>query len=292
MAVVDLMLPGIDGWRITETLRAEGIALPIINRQRPRLRARQGARARGSAATTTWPSRSACASWSRASRGRCAGPGRARRPLGRPDRGAGAGDRPRPAPGHAGGRRRRPDPTEFRLLYVLASERAGRSAATSSSSACGGRPTATATAPWTCASASCAKSSTAGRRPTPTSRRTTASATGSSRSRSRPSRPDGGGRRQHDADRRALARRTVDLGAAAVLLGDVLDDGEAEARARARACALDPVEPLEDAGQVLGSCRRPCPDPQLDRAGEAARADGHRGTGAGVGIALRPGCRA
>ena len=25
------MLPGIDGWRITEALRAEGITLPIIN---------------------------------------------------------------------------------------------------------------------------------------------------------------------------------------------------------------------------------------------------------------------
>ncbi len=31
LAVVDLMLPGIDGWRITEALRAEGITLPIIN---------------------------------------------------------------------------------------------------------------------------------------------------------------------------------------------------------------------------------------------------------------------
>lgn len=31
IAVVDLMLPGIDGWRITEALRAEGINIPIIN---------------------------------------------------------------------------------------------------------------------------------------------------------------------------------------------------------------------------------------------------------------------
>jgi DNA-binding response OmpR family regulator len=31
LAVVDLMLPGVDGWRITEALRAEGITLPIIN---------------------------------------------------------------------------------------------------------------------------------------------------------------------------------------------------------------------------------------------------------------------
>ena len=29
-AVVDLMLPGTDGWRITETLRAEGIDMPIV----------------------------------------------------------------------------------------------------------------------------------------------------------------------------------------------------------------------------------------------------------------------
>jgi DNA-binding response OmpR family regulator len=31
VAVIDLMLPGIDGWRITEALRAEGITTPIIN---------------------------------------------------------------------------------------------------------------------------------------------------------------------------------------------------------------------------------------------------------------------
>ena len=44
IAVVDLMLPGIDGWRITEALRAEGINPADHQRQRPRLRARQGAR--------------------------------------------------------------------------------------------------------------------------------------------------------------------------------------------------------------------------------------------------------
>jgi DNA-binding response OmpR family regulator len=31
IAVIDLMLPGIDGWRITEALRSEGINMPIIN---------------------------------------------------------------------------------------------------------------------------------------------------------------------------------------------------------------------------------------------------------------------
>jgi len=30
VAVIDLMLPGMDGWRITETLRAEGIETPIV----------------------------------------------------------------------------------------------------------------------------------------------------------------------------------------------------------------------------------------------------------------------
>jgi DNA-binding response OmpR family regulator len=30
VAVVDLMLPGVDGWRITETLRSEGIETPIV----------------------------------------------------------------------------------------------------------------------------------------------------------------------------------------------------------------------------------------------------------------------
>src|SRR5262249_59589884 len=30
VAVIDLMLPGTDGWRITETLRSEGIETPIV----------------------------------------------------------------------------------------------------------------------------------------------------------------------------------------------------------------------------------------------------------------------
>src|SRR5581483_12363139 len=30
VAVVDLMLPGMDGWRIIETLRAEGATIPVI----------------------------------------------------------------------------------------------------------------------------------------------------------------------------------------------------------------------------------------------------------------------
>jgi DNA-binding response OmpR family regulator len=30
VAVIDLMLPGEDGWRITRTLREEGITIPVI----------------------------------------------------------------------------------------------------------------------------------------------------------------------------------------------------------------------------------------------------------------------
>lgn len=30
VAIVDLMLPGIDGWRMIETMRAEGVAIPVI----------------------------------------------------------------------------------------------------------------------------------------------------------------------------------------------------------------------------------------------------------------------
>jgi DNA-binding response OmpR family regulator len=30
LAIVDLMLPGMDGWRVIETLRAEGVAIPVI----------------------------------------------------------------------------------------------------------------------------------------------------------------------------------------------------------------------------------------------------------------------
>ena len=46
VCVLDLMLPGRDGWSIIESARAEGIPTPDRRRQRPRDRARPRARPR------------------------------------------------------------------------------------------------------------------------------------------------------------------------------------------------------------------------------------------------------
>ena len=77
-------------------------------------------------------------------------------------------------------------PTEFRLLYALALEMGACSPATSCSSASGAGAPRTATAPSTSSSASCARRSTIAPPRTRSCRRATASATSSSPS-SRPS---------------------------------------------------------------------------------------------------------
>ena len=59
--------------------------------------------------------------------------------------------------------------------------------------------------------------------------------------------------RKLDAERGALVGLAFDADVAAEGLGEVLDDGEAEAGAAELAGAgfIDAVEPLEDAGEVL-----------------------------------------
>ena len=123
VAVIDLMLPGIDGWRITETLRAEGIETPIVI-----------VSARGSEhdkvhalgiggddyLSKPFGMRELVARVEAVLRraGMKAG-GRLR-----DDRGRGSGDRSRSARRHPGRERTCGlTPTEFRLLYVLAGER-------------------------------------------------------------------------------------------------------------------------------------------------------------------------
>ena len=116
------MLPGMDGWRITETLRSEGIETPIVI-----------VSARGSEhdkvhalgiggddyLAKPFGMRELVARVEAVLRRAGMAPvgGRGRRIEVR-----GCVDRPRPARGRAGGRRRGLTPTEFRLLYVLASE--------------------------------------------------------------------------------------------------------------------------------------------------------------------------
>src|SRR5579872_2266363 len=67
-----------------------------------------------------------------------------------------------------------------------------------------------------------------------------------------PRRPSGG-ERQADAEGRAAADAALDVDLAAMGLGDVLDDGEAEAGPPLLAGAplVDPVEALEDARDRL-----------------------------------------
>src|SRR5690348_18480232 len=62
----------------------------------------------------------------------------------------------------------------------------------------------------------------------------------------------GGG--EHEPDRRPLARRTLRLHPPALGLHQMLHDGEPQPGAPlvARAAGIGAVEPLEDAGEVLG----------------------------------------
>ena len=116
VAIIDLMLPGIDGWRIIEALRADGVGIPLIVIS-ARVSEQDKVHALGIGgddylakpfgmhelvARVRPPSAAAGV-------GRDGGRPRA-------DRGAGTGDRPRPAPGDAGRRGRRADRPEFRLL--------------------------------------------------------------------------------------------------------------------------------------------------------------------------------
>ena len=120
--VLDLMLPGLDGWGLIETARAEGIGTPIVVVS-ARHQARPACTRSRSAPTTAW-SAVLDEGARRASRQRhgaaCAGSSNnATR-----SRDRGAADRP--ALGRRSSRRAAGlTPTEFRLLYTLALTRAG-----------------------------------------------------------------------------------------------------------------------------------------------------------------------
>ena len=122
--VLDLMLPGLDGWKLIETVRAEGIATPVVVRLRPRDRARPRPRARDRRRRL---SREAVLDeGARRPRARC----RAARHSPRGDAPRRA-DRDRGAAASTRARCRRTStaisaeltPTEFRLLYQLALDR-------------------------------------------------------------------------------------------------------------------------------------------------------------------------
>ena len=138
----------------------------------------------GSAATTTWPSRSACASWWPACRRRCGAPGGQPEDAGRPRIEApGLVIDPDLHQAILDGEDAALTRTEFRLLYVLA-VRAGPGAQPRPAAAAGVGDALPPPRPHRrrVRAQAARRSSTGDRQRTPTSRRTTASATGSSRS--------------------------------------------------------------------------------------------------------------
>ena len=181
MAVLDLMLPGTDGWRITETLRAEGIETPIVI-----------VSARGSEHDKVHALGIGGDDYLSKPFGMRELVARVEAVLRRAGMApAAAGAETITAAGlvidpnlHAAlldGEDAGLTPTEFRLLYVLAGERGRALSRDQLQQRVWGIRTVTATAPSTSACASCATRSTAARARTPTSRPTTASATGSMR---------------------------------------------------------------------------------------------------------------
>ena len=193
VAVVDLMLPGVDGWALTQEARREGITTPILivsarSSEHDKVHALEiGA---DDYLAKPFGMRELVARVQALLRRTRAGePGESLDA----DRRSGAADRSRRAAGLPArrGRRAGSTPSSRRPSSGCCSRSraspAGCSTATSCSSASGTSPTARATARSTCACASCARSSTGAPR-TPTSRRSTASATASiPRRRPRPS---------------------------------------------------------------------------------------------------------
>ena len=187
VCVVDLMLPGMDGWRLIEQARAEGIGTPIIvvsarGTEHDRVHALEiGAddylvkpfSMKELVARVTAASR-------RGTRGQEKNRGEAIEieEL-RID--------PRQVQAYIDGESAGLTPTEFRLLYASRWSEVASSAATSSSRSSGADARGIGTEPWTCSSASFATRSTAARRATHSSRRATASATSSNQSQSRSS---------------------------------------------------------------------------------------------------------
>ena len=179
VCVLDLMLPGLDGWKVIEQARGEGIGTPIVvvsarGTEHDRVHALEiGA---DDYLVKPFSMKELVARVGAAAR-----------------RGTRAQDPrrgeeivieelrldPRNVQAYVDGASADLTPTEFRLLYALALERAACSRATSCCSASGAAGRPTATAPSTSSCASCARRSTAARPGTRSSRRATASATSS-----------------------------------------------------------------------------------------------------------------
>ena len=178
------MLPGIDGWRVIEQARDEGIGTPIIvvsarGTEHDRVHALEI----GADDYLVKPfSMKELAARVRAAARRGVSEAEPLR-----------GDEiqieelrldPDNVQAYVDGKSAELTPTEFRLLYTLAREKGRVRRETNSSSASGVGAPRTATAPSTSSSASSARRSTAARHVTPSSTRATASATSSKQSRS------------------------------------------------------------------------------------------------------------
>ena len=124
VAVIDLMLPGMDGWRIIETLRADDVDDPgdrgLARAPRSRTRCtRSGSGGDDYLAKPFGMAELVARVQAAAAPGRTA----ARRAARRAGRGAGPGDRPRPAPGVPRRRGTPAHPHRVPAAAVLASER-------------------------------------------------------------------------------------------------------------------------------------------------------------------------
>ena len=184
VCVLDLMLPGIDGWRVIEQARAEGIGTPIIvvsarGTEHDRVHALEI----GADDYLVKPfSMKELAARVRAAARRGVSETEPKR-----------GDTieieelrldPDNVQAYVDGSSADLTPTEFRLLYTLAREQGRVSRGTSSCSASGAGARPTGIEPSTSSSASSARRSTGARHGTPSSTRATASATSSRPSRS------------------------------------------------------------------------------------------------------------
>ena len=183
VCVLDLMLPGLDGWRLIETVRSEGIGTPIVvvsarGTEHDRVHALEiGA---DDYLVKPFSMKELVARVRAAARRgvRLAGDG-ARRA----DRDRGAEDRPARGAGLRRRRERRPHADGVPpALPARARPRPRRDARRAAAEA-GAAARRTATARSTSSSGGCARRSTAGRRATRSSRRGTASATSSTRCR-------------------------------------------------------------------------------------------------------------
>ena len=276
VAVVDLMLPGVDGWRITETLRSEGIETPIVivsarGSEHDKVHALQIGRRRlpGQAvrhARAGGPGGGGAAPSGHVARG---GPRRRRSRL------AGLAIDPDLHAALLDGADAGLTPTEFRLLYVLASEQGRALTRDQLQQRVWGMPhrhrdRTVDVCVRKLREKLDRRSAVAHLHPDPLRRRLPL----------RPGREDLADRLRPPGRRRgqdhphggAAPLGALDLRPAAVGLGDVLDDREAQPGARAR-CATPRrgrtarTRAAGARGRSPAPCRRPAPRPR--RSGRA-----------------------